>query len=154
MVQWGWGSVRIWDQRSKHDKIAIKTWWNWDQNMMKYHLYLDKVLQVSVQKIWFSRLLPRPVLPVRCLAREAPGASLRHLFLFQHRVPRKGGTFIAAMRNHEVWGWGSGVKVYIGAMEPWGMLLRFRGSKHDNIWIKTWWNWNLSEVRRQILKWS
>ena len=115
---WCHGAMRL--RFSEDLGSTFKTWWNWDQNMMKYHLYLDKVLQVSVQKIWFSRLLPRPVLPVRCLAREAPGASLRHLFLFQHRVPRKGGTFIAAMRNHEVWGWGSGVKVYIGIMEPWG----------------------------------
>ena len=69
----------------------------------KYHLCLDKVLQFLDQKIRLSRLLPRPVPPEGCLAREAPGASLTHLLLFQHRVPRKGGTFIAAMRNQGSW---------------------------------------------------
>ena len=35
---WGFGAMRIWGfgvNSSKHDEIAIKTWWNWGQNMMK-----------------------------------------------------------------------------------------------------------------------
>ena len=38
--------------------------------------------------------------------------------------------------SHEAWGWGSGVKVYIGAMVPWGFEdLRIWGQR-----FKAWWN--------------